>query len=328
MYLGGNRSVCRYDTIHISASVTPQWYTGYIYNWSPAVSLDNATTSTVVFTAGDSTDVILTVTTPAGCKGVDSAEIFVHTDNFVHFDTSLSLCPGDSVQLKPVPLTGNIVTAYAWHPAIYLNDSMSSAPWVHAITSQTYWAIATSQYGCLDTLHASVVMQPSAVLYLGDSVTLYPGESYQISPQTNCVSFIWFPPAGLNYAYISNPIATPDVSTKYIVYGTTEWGCKAKDSIDIYIDPETLLALPNAFTPGNGPNNLFKILKRGIATLNYFRIYNRWGNLVYESSNIDAGWDGTYNGKPQPYDVYVYEIEALTSTNKLFHKAGNLTLIR
>ena len=325
VYLGGNRSVCKYDTIHITASVTPQWYTGYTYSWSPAVSLDNSTSSTVVFTAGDSTDIILTVTTPAGCKGVDSAEIIVHTDNFVRYDTSFSICPGDSVQLKPVA-TGP--ATYIWHPALYLNDSTSSAPWVHAITTQSYWAIATSQYGCRDTISANVTVEPNAVLYLGDSVTLYPGETYQIIPQTNCVNFIWFPPAGLNYAYISDPIASPEVSTKYIVYGTTEWGCKAKDSINIYVDPSTLLAVPNAFSPGNGSNNLFKLIKRGIATLNYFRIYNRWGNLVYESNDIDAGWDGTYNGKPQPFDVYVYEVEAVTSTGKLFHKAGNLTLLR
>ena len=86
--------------------------------------------------------------------------------------------------------------------------------------------------------------------------------------------------------------------------------------------------LPNAFAPGNGPNNLFKIIKRGIAPLRYFRVYNRWGNIVYESNNIDAGWDGTYNGKPQPFGVYVYEVEAVTSIGSIFHKRGNVTLVR
>jgi gliding motility-associated-like protein len=94
------------------------------------------------------------------------------------------------------------------------------------------------------------------------------------------------------------------------------------------VNPGTLLALPNAFSPGTGINNLFKIIKRGEATLNYFRIYNRWGNLVYESSNIDEGWDGTYNGKPQPFDVYVFEIEAQTGNGTIFHKHGNVTLVR
>jgi gliding motility-associated-like protein len=142
------------------------------------------------------------------------------------------------------------------------------------------------------------------------------------------VYFSWFPPQGLNDPYISDPIAMPEVSTKYIVAASNEWGCKITDSIDIFINPESLLAVPNAFTPGNGVNANFFIIKRGIVTLNYFRIFNRWGNLVYESSNIDAGWDGTYKGTPQPFDVYVYEIEAVSSAGQTFNKHGNVTLIR
>jgi gliding motility-associated-like protein len=326
VYLAGNRSVCDHDTLHLTASVSPQWYTGYTYSWSPFVSLDNSTTPTVVFTAGDSTEIILTVTTPAGCKGVDSTQIIVYPDSFVHYDTSITICPGDSVQLHP--LSDEQPTTYLWRPGLYMNDTTSSAPKVYPITSQSYFAIATNQYGCHDTVVANITVQPAALLYLGDSVMLYPGQSYQINPQTNCTSFMWLPPAGLSDAFIANPLADPLISTKYVVYGTTEWGCTIKDSINIYVDPNSLLAIPNAFTPGNGPNNLFKIILNGKATLNYFRIYNRWGNLVYESTDINEGWDGTYNGQPQLFDVYVYEVEAVTSNGTVFRKSGNVTLIR
>ena len=326
VYLGGNRSVCDHDTLHLTVLVSPTWYTNYTYTWSPSVALDNSGTPTVVFTAGDSTNLIVTVTTPAGCIGVDSAEIIVHPADFVNYDTTMAVCPGDSVQLFPVSFGGP--ATYMWHPGFYLTDSTTAAPWVHAITSQYYWAVATNQYGCLDTVSAHITVRPGAVLYLVDSVTLYPGESYQLSPQTNCVNFEWTPAGGLTDPYISNPIATPTINTKYVVYASTEWGCKTEDSINIYIDAESLLALPNAFTPGSSVNSVFKILKRGIATLNSFRIYNRWGNLVFETSNIDEGWDGTYHGTPQPYDVYVYQVDAVTSTGKVFHKAGNVTLIR
>ncbi|MFI5195788.1 MAG: gliding motility-associated C-terminal domain-containing protein [Chitinophagales bacterium] len=323
VYIGGNRAVCKFDTLHIHASVTPAWYTHYIYHWSPGINLDDSTATTVVFTAGDSTTIVLTVTTSAGCTGVDSAKIAVYPSIFAHVDSVYNLCPHDSVQFKP---TGGV--SYYWYPSIYIDSPTSSAPWVHAITSQDYTMVATSQYGCKDTLSVKVVIEPGAVIYLEDSVTIYPGESYQINPQTNCVNFMWYPSIGLNHVYISNPLATPDVNTKYIVYGSTEQGCKTVDSIIIYVDPETLLDLPNAFAPGNGPNNLFKIIKRGIATLNYFRIFNRWGNMVYESSDIDAGWDGTYKGQPQPFDVYVYEVEAVTNTGRVFYKHGNVTLVR
>ena len=86
--------------------------------------------------------------------------------------------------------------------------------------------------------------------------------------------------------------------------------------------------MPNAFTPGNGPNGKFQVILRGEAKLNHMRIFNRWGTKVYESSDINDGWDGTFNGTAQPFDVYVYDIEAVTSTGRTFSKHGNVTLIR
>ena len=86
--------------------------------------------------------------------------------------------------------------------------------------------------------------------------------------------------------------------------------------------------MPNAFTPGNGVNTQFKIIKRGIATLNYFRVFNRWGQMIFETTDIDHGWDGTYKAAPQPQDVYIYTVEAVTSTGKIFTKQGNITLLR
>jgi len=323
VYIGNDRSVCDFDTLHFNAWVTPGWYSHYIYSWTPPISLDNPAAPSVVFTAGDSTELILTVTTPAGCTGTDSVQITVHPANFATISNDISICPHDSVQL----IATNAATYY-WSPPLYISDSTSATPWVHPITSQDYTLFATSQFGCLDTLHLAITVYPAAVIYLGDSITLYPGQPYEIPTQTNCTIFSWFPPVGLSNSNIPNPIASPNINTDYIVTGTTEWGCIATDSINIFVDPQSVLALPNAFTPGNGPNNILYILKRGEATLNYFRIYNRWGNKVYESSNIDAGWDGTYNGTPQPYDVYVYEIQAVTSTGQLFEKHGNVTLIR
>ena len=336
VYLGGNRNVCKGDTIHITASVSPSWYTHYIYNWSPGINLDDSATtagdsivSTVVFTAGDSTDLIIIVKTPLDstgrfCRAVDSAEIMVHTPkNTVLRDTSI--CPGDSLILNPNPVPGD---SYVWHSSVYLNDSTAIQPVAKPITSISYWTKSTDQFGCLDTATEKITVYPGAVIDLGDSVVLYPGESYQISPQTNCVFFSWQPPLGLSDTSIANPVASPKVNTKFIVHAATEYGCNVIDSINIDVTPSSLVALPNAFTPGSSVNNYLYILKRGIVTLNYFRIFNRWGTKVYESSNIDAGWDGTFNGKPQPFDVYVYELQAVTNQGVVFQKTGNVTLIR
>jgi len=345
VYIGGNRNVCEGDTLHITANVTPSWYTHYTFDWTPVnANLDSMDTSTVIFTAltrHDSEELIVKVYPPvylsvpadSECYAMDSGAIFVHPRFNDTIASQFNLCPGDSVQLIPNPdslgnALGVIVSASNWSPGVYLNDSNAIYPWVHPITSVEYKLVAYSQYGCADTLFTNINVYPAAVINLGDSVIISPGQSHQISPQTNCATFLWFPPLGLDNIYVSNPVATPVVSTTYIVNAATEDGCMVTDSIRIHVDPGTLIAIPNAFTPGAGVNSLFMIIPKGAVGLNYFRIFDRWGNKVYESNNIEAGWDGKFNGQPQPFGVYVYDVEAVTSTGEIFHREGNVTLIR
>ncbi len=329
-YIGGNRFFCANDTLHLNASVTPTWYGHYAYSWSPALHLDNDNVPTVVFsndtnaTVVTSSTIVFTVTTTAGCFAIDSATITVYPVNFESIAPSIKdFCPHDSAVLAPAGGVG-----YRWSPSMYLSDSLSGLPVIKPITSQTYTIIGTSQYGCLDTINFTAIVHPAALIYIPDSVTIYAGETYQITPQTNCVNFVWSPLSGLNDGYISNPLASPVISTKYVVNASTEWGCIIKDSIEIYVDDGSLITLPNAFSPGNGPNSEFKIIKRGVVNLNYFRIFNRWGNLVFQTTDIDKGWDGEYNGTPQPTGVFVYQVQAVTSDGKIFEKHGNVTLIR
>jgi gliding motility-associated-like protein len=277
----------------------------------------------VVFTAGVTQKYILTVSTSAGCKGLDSTQVIVQPGNFGGVTPDFSVCPRDSALL-----TGTGGSGYHWHPSLYLSDSLSATPWVKPIGSMHYKLIVTSAAGCHDTVSVNVHVHPGALLSLDDSVTLYPGETVQLSPTTNCTSFLWFPLAGLNNNTVSNPVASPDVDTKYFVQGVTADGCVAMDSISLHINTESLLTLPNAFAPGNGLNRVFSVIKRGEATLNYFRVFNRWGNIVFETKDISQGWDGTYNGAPQPLGVYVYDVQAVSNTGKLFNKRGNVTLLR
>ncbi len=325
VYIGGNRFVCEYDTLHIEASVTPNWYTGYTYSWKPGTSFNDSTAQNVVFTDTVTRHIYITVSTSANCSSQDSALVTVYPGKFANLDKTLYIfCPGDTAILSP---TGGV--SYHWYPGMYISDSLGISPTIMPITTQSYYVVATSAFGCKDTLHFNVIVEPAAMLYIQDTaVTIYPGETYQINPQTNCTNFTWFPSYGLSNPFISDPIANAGMDMKYIVYGTTTNGCKASDSITIYVSDETILSVPNAFTPGTGINNVFKIDKRGIANLNYLRIFNRWGQKIFETNNIDNGWDGTFNGVPQMYDVYVYELEAITQSGKKVNKVGNLTLLR
>ena len=94
------------------------------------------------------------------------------------------------------------------------------------------------------------------------------------------------------------------------------------------VHEESVLDMANAFTPGVETNPEFKVSRRGIASLKSFRIYNRWGTKVFETSDINKGWNGQFNGEPQPMDVYIYTVEAVTNKGKSFVKKGNVTLLR
>lgn len=324
VYVGGSRYVCEFDTIRLIADVTPAWYTHYSYNWAPSTHLDRTDERSAVLTGAANETIVLTVSTPAGCTGLDSAAIGVRPANFATLEpASWDFCPRDTLLLSP---EGG--ASYQWSPSLYLDNDNAAQQVVRPITNQTYTIVATSIYGCKDTLFFSAMVYPGAVIYMEDSVTLHPGETYHIDPQTNCTSFSWTPSSSLSGKYLADPVASPEISTKYVVYAATEHGCKVVDSIKINVDEATIIDLPNAFTPGGNVNGEFKIIKRGIATLNYFRIFNRWGNLVFSTNNIDEGWNGEYKGVPQSTDVFVYQVEAVTSTGKIIRKQGNVTLLR
>lgn len=262
-----------------------------------------------------------------GCTSVvDSFRVRIDPTPTVSVSEDQVVCPRDSVKL--VAVNPDAIAYYHWSPPLYLNDTASAIVVSHPETDVDYRLISSNVYGCSDTANVRIRVKDNAVIHMPDSALIYPGESYHIEPMTNCSRFNWTPSGGLSGKYISNPVATPEVSTKYVVTGVTEDGCATRDSITIRLSDESVFTVPNAFAPGRGTNDIFRLIRRGNATLRHFRIFDRWGVMIFETSNVEEGWDGTYKGVPQPIGVYVYEISAVSGTGKEFRKAGNVTLLR
>jgi gliding motility-associated-like protein len=120
---------------------------------------------------------------------------------------------------------------------------------------------------------------------------------------------------------------TGDIS--YTVLATTSAGCKGEASVNLKVYKGPEIYVPTAFTPnGDGRNDVFKPFPVGIKAYTYFRVYNRWGQLVYSTSDFNRGWDGKMNGKEQPTGTYVWMVEGITKENKKISKNGSVTLIR
>ena len=314
--------MCQYDTIVLHAVVSPSSF-NFTYTWTPAGDLLYAGGPSNAYFGDTSATITVTATTPIGCVAKDSIRLIVYPGNFSAVLTQdTGICPKDTVQLG---VEGGI--SYTWLPGYGLSDSTSAHPLASPQTTTLYTVIAKDMHGCTDSQLVKVAVYPAAVLVLPDSVNIYPGESYAMEPGGNCLYYQWFPSSGLSAADISNPLMRPEVRTRYFVDARTEHGCPISDSVDVLVK-ETVIDIPNAFTPGGEGNTIFKPAKRGIANLNYFKVFNRWGQMIFETTDIEKGWDGTFHDKAQPLGVYTYIISAVTDSGKPFIKEGNVTLLR
>ncbi len=316
---------CVFQPAYITTHVGPSWFGNYAYQWAPNQYIDKLTSPIILFTGNTDTMLYVTASTPLGCKNMDSIYVHVYPGKFGTLaPIDPAMCPRNAVTL-----TAGGGASYRWDPPLYLSSTTAPVVSSEPVTTTEYTVYVSDSHGCVDTLRTTVTVNPEATVSLPDTVVLYPGESYQLSPAGNLLYYSWFPTVGLSpNAAVSNPLASPTVNTRYYVTGTTEAGCKASDSIYVLVRGESAIAMANAFSPGSAPNAEYKVMHMGTATLKAFRIYNRWGVKVFETSDINKGWDGTYSGEPQPMGVYIYTVEAISNTGKAFVKQGNVTLIR
>lgn len=166
--------------------------------------------------------------------------------------------------------------------------------------------------------------------FVTDSINyIYPDDVYFTNLSQNFTNFNWLFGDGSSESENENPIHSYKILYD-IEPCLTVWNEFCADSIckKIYIDFQELIGVPNAFSPnGDGINDIIYVEGEGIKSMN-FKIYNRWGILVFESNDQSIGWDGTYNGTLQELEVYTYLLDALFINDEKAVLKGNITLMR
>jgi gliding motility-associated-like protein len=163
---------------------------------------------------------------------------------------------------------------------------------------------------------------PDRKINLGDSVVL------NGSVSGTSVNFSWSPPSFIDDIHSKTPTVYPPEDAEYILTVNSEVGCGSSSSsaiVKVYKD----VYVPSAFTPNNdGKNDLFRVM----AADNYKRfklvVYNRWGQLIFETTDMNKGWDGKFRDVQLASDVYVYYLEIVSASNRTITKKGTITLIR
>ncbi len=163
--------------------------------------------------------------------------------------------------------------------------------------------------------------------------TIYETQSIQLqSTVFPEFTYHWGPGNSLNNPNIPNPLATPGNSTIYVVTVSDVYGCILTDTVRIIvldvICDEPFVYVPNAFTPNGDGNNDVLFVRSEIVTDVIFAVYDRWGEKVFETTNMSKGWDGTYKGVKSDPGVFVYYLDATCLNKDKYIKKGNVTLIR
>jgi gliding motility-associated-like protein len=246
-----------------------------------------------------------------------------------------AICFGSRVQLN-----ANIVgSSFSWSPTNTLLNANTLSPIAGPSRTTTYFITSTDTIGCPKPVVDSIVVNvvPIITIDAGRDTSIVRNQPLQLFAATSAIpansKFLWSPKLGLSNDTIQNPIATlsgtPN-NIRYKVRVTRPEGCFAEDEINVRIfSSEPDIFIPTAFTPNNdGKNDILKPITVGITRLDYFRIYNRWGQLVYETSEIGKGWDGSIKGNPQGSGTFVFVAQGVDYTGKVVFKKGTCVLIR
>jgi len=185
-----------------------------------------------------------------------------------------------------------------------------------------------SNTGCIsETIRKNIAIN-KIYPFAGNDTILTVGETLQLQASGGDF-YVWTPTTGLSNPNIRDPLVKLGADQQYLLKVSDSNGCEATDTLHIKVFKGPDVYLPNAFSPnGDGHNDLLRLIGPGIKTLEYFRIYDRSGNLIFETKEIKSGWDGTYHGRPQPPNTYVWMISAIDFNGKKLFKKGVTILIR
>lgn len=226
--------------------------------------------------------------------------------------------------------------SYEWLPAGSLDNPNSDHPVAMPDTTITYLVISREGSCVPDSDYVTVIVHPRPEVEAGPDQTIIAGDvAYIDATGINVFRWEWFPYESLSCPDCEDPEATPKRTTTYTINVYTDFGCRDSDMVTIHvICKESQVYMPNTFTPnGDGQNDVFYPRGKGIEIIKSFRIYNRWGEVVFEKREMDTnemnnGWDGTYKGKELAPDVFLYIVDAICDTGEPVTWKGDINLIR
>ncbi|HTN45157.1 MAG TPA: PKD domain-containing protein [Flavipsychrobacter sp.] len=301
------------------------------YTWSPANDLSCVACQTTKASPTIPRTYTVTGVDANGCQNRDSVKVNLKTVTTSDVGPGGEICKDSSIQLL-----ASGATRYEWSPAASLDNANIANPKATP-TESTYYTVLAWEGSCLpDTNIVNVIVHPLPTVNAGTDETIVAGNTVRLNASGSLIDkYRWSPPEDLSCSDCSSPVASPFATTNYVVTVTSKYGCVAKDMVTIHVlCDQSQLFIPNTFSPnGDGENDVFYPRGKGLSSITAFRVYNRWGEMVFERKNIQlndegSAWNGTYKGVQLDPDVFVYVVEGICASGENMTWKGDINLVR
>ncbi len=318
-------TICRTDAVQLTANTD-----GLQFTWSPGATLSDPAILNPVATPTLATTTYQIVARIGSCQATDNVIITTVPYPIADAGSPQTICYNTSTQLNGT----HDGSSFTWTPALYLNDPRILNPISSPPRTTQYILSSFDTRGCpkpgRDTI--LITVNPRVRAFAGRDTTVVVGQPLQFNG-TGGVNYVWTPPSYLSNPNIANPIAiygSEVDSIRYKLVVTDAIGCPDSAFVKVNVfKTAAYVFVPTAFTPNNdGLNDLVAPIAVGMQRINYFSIYNRWGQLVFTTTVNGRGWDGRIGGAIQTTGVFVWMVSAIDYTGRPFFQKGTVALIR
>ena len=334
LILPNDTALCVPDNIDLAALISPS---SGSFIWSASPDFSNPLNSNTqdlsinVFVNGIQT--YFAQLASQGCTVEDSVSVFMVGDQAT-IQGDFTACYGDTVSLSV--LNPNPTFNYQWQSNAQLLSGQGTSAVEFIITAGTTVSVsAATPSGCFaqDTVQVAVsALNASTINATATPAVVLVGTNVQLTatPVNNSYSYQWTPSLGLNNPNIYNPTAFVEMTSTYNVT-VSDGDCIQQDSVTVrvvdFICGRPTVYVPNAFTPNLDQANEWLYVRGNFITELDFKLFDRWGELVFETQDLNIGWNGYFKGKKVDPAVFVYYMRVVCEGGEIYFEEGNITVL-